>query len=58
MGFQGWTGCRVIGVICHKLWEQCGNFRARAVFQAWRDGRRAAWLPGEDYERLFADPNR
>ncbi|MNR47370.1 hypothetical protein D3C85_1664630 [compost metagenome] len=29
---------------------------ARAVFQAWRDGRRAAWLPGEDYERLFAEP--
>jgi len=29
---------------------------ARAVFQAWRDGRRAAWLPGQDYEALLAEP--
>jgi len=28
----------------------------RAVFQAWRNGQRAAWLPGEDYERLLAEP--
>ena len=29
---------------------------ARAVFRAWRDGRRAAWLPGQDYEALLAEP--
>lgn len=29
---------------------------ARAVFQAWRDGRKAAWLPGQDYEALLAEP--
>lgn len=28
----------------------------RAVLQAWRTGRRARWLPGLDYEALFAQP--
>lgn len=28
----------------------------RAVLQAWRSGRRAAWLPGQDYEALMAEP--
>jgi ubiquinone biosynthesis protein COQ4 len=28
----------------------------RAVREAWRRGRAAAWLPGEDYERLLAEP--
>lgn len=28
----------------------------RAVFQAWRNGRAARWLPGLDYEALFAQP--
>lgn len=27
-----------------------------AVAEAWRNGRRAAWLPGLDYEALFAEP--
>ena len=27
-----------------------------AVWRAYLAGRRAAWLPGEDYERLFAEP--
>ncbi|MBP7650439.1 MAG: ubiquinone biosynthesis protein [Phenylobacterium sp.] len=27
-----------------------------AVWRAYLVGRRAAWLPGEDYERLFAEP--
>ncbi|HSZ75557.1 MAG TPA: Coq4 family protein [Rhizomicrobium sp.] len=29
---------------------------ARAILEGWRLGRKAAWLPGEDYERLFAEP--
>ena len=29
---------------------------ARAVVQAWGRGRRAAWLPGLDYEALLAEP--
>jgi len=28
----------------------------KAVYQAWRNGAKAAWLPGQDYERLFAEP--
>lgn len=28
----------------------------RAIWQAWRHGRRAAWLPALDYESLFAEP--
>jgi ubiquinone biosynthesis protein COQ4 len=28
----------------------------RAVYEAWRNGRKAAWLPAQDYERLFAEP--
>ena len=28
----------------------------RAVAQAWRNGRRARWLPAQDYEALFAEP--
>jgi len=28
----------------------------RAVLEAWRNGRRAAWLPALDYEALFAEP--
>lgn len=28
----------------------------RAVLQAWRNGRAARWLPGLDYEALFAEP--
>ena len=27
-----------------------------AVIQAWRNGRKARWLPAEDYEALFAEP--
>ena len=28
----------------------------RALYQAWRHGRKAAWLPAQDYEKLFAEP--
>lgn len=33
-----------------------GHPCARAILQAWRNGRRAAWLPGQDYEALMAEP--
>lgn len=29
---------------------------ARAIARAWRDGRRANWLPNENYEALFSEP--
>ncbi len=28
----------------------------RAVWEGWRNGKRAAWLPGEDYEQLMHEP--
>jgi len=28
----------------------------RAVWEAWRNGRKAAWLPAQDYATLFAEP--
>jgi ubiquinone biosynthesis protein COQ4 len=33
-----------------------GHPCGRAVLQAWRNGRRAAWLPAQDYEALMAEP--
>jgi ubiquinone biosynthesis protein COQ4 len=33
-----------------------GHPYARAIWQAWRHGRRAAWLPALDYEALLAEP--
>ena len=29
---------------------------ARAIWQGYRRGKAAAWLPGEDYEQLMAEP--
>lgn len=36
--------------------EDPGVPAVRAVMEAWRNGRRAAWLPAQDYEALFALP--
>lgn len=33
-----------------------GTLFARAVWEGYRNGRRAAWLSGEDYETLLAEP--
>ena len=33
-----------------------GRAQARAIVEGWRIGRRAAWLQGEDYDRLLAEP--
>jgi ubiquinone biosynthesis protein COQ4 len=33
-----------------------GRAAARAIWEGYRLGRRAKWLPGEDYEKLFAEP--
>jgi ubiquinone biosynthesis protein COQ4 len=33
-----------------------GHPYGRAIWQAWRHGRKAAWLPAMDYEALFAEP--
>lgn len=36
--------------------ETPGQPMMRAVWQAYRNGAKAAWLPGEDYVRLLAEP--
>ncbi len=49
-GFIGWGAAREIQR------ENRSIPARRAVLQAWRNGRRAQWLPGLDYEALFAEP--
>jgi len=49
-GFIGWGAAR-------EIQRENRSIPARkAAFQAWRNGRRAQWLPGLDYEALFAEP--
>lgn len=49
-GFIGWGAAR-------EIQRESRSIPARrAVFQAWRNGRRAQWLPGLDYEALLAEP--
>jgi ubiquinone biosynthesis protein COQ4 len=49
-GFIGWGAAREIQR------ENRSIPARRAVWQAWRNGRSAQWLPGLDYEALFAEP--
>lgn len=49
-GFIGWGAAREIQR------ENRSVPARRAVLQAWLNGRRAQWLPGLDYEALFAEP--
>ena len=48
--FIGWGAAREIQREARKTPAR------RAALQAWRSGRRAAWLPALDYEVLFAEP--
>lgn len=54
------TRNRGIGVMAlvgsYKLSQYYGRAVFAAAFRAWRDGRRAAWLPGQDWEALLAEP--
>lgn len=54
------AGNRGVGVMAvvgaWKLARALGIAAARAVWTAYRDGRHASWLPGEDWERLLAMP--
>jgi ubiquinone biosynthesis protein COQ4 len=36
--------------------EAMGGACRKALREAWRHGKASAWLPGEDYERLLAEP--
>lgn len=40
----------------YKLSQYYGRGVFGAVFRAWRDGKRAAWLPGQDWEALLDEP--
>ncbi|MEM1434520.1 MAG: Coq4 family protein [Pseudomonadota bacterium] len=54
------TRNRGLGVICLvgsvKTRRALGKGVYRAVWKAWRAGRRAAWLPEQDWEHLLAQP--
>ena len=41
---------------CLKLYRKYGFSATRAIFRAFRDGRRAEWLPAQDWERLLEQP--
>lgn len=49
-------GVIAAGVALEFVKARTGYPCARAILQAWIRGRRAAWLPGLDYEALFAEP--
>ena len=49
-GFIGWGAARAIQK------ENRSVPARRAVLEAYRNGRRARWLPGQDYEALFSEP--
>lgn len=54
------TRNRGVGAICltgcAKLSEYYGAGVFRAAWNAYRDGKRAAWLPGQDWEHLLFQP--
>ncbi|GAW40607.1 Coenzyme Q (ubiquinone) biosynthesis protein Coq4 [Brevundimonas sp. SH203] len=49
-------GLIAAGVAVEAARARTGYPCARAILQAWRRGRRAAWLPALDYEALMAEP--
>jgi ubiquinone biosynthesis protein COQ4 len=54
-GGLGWGFIALSGVL-KDITRRGGGRVARAVWEGYRSGRRAAWLPGEDIETLFAEP--
>lgn len=51
----GWAFIAVGGCL-RALGEKQGWFAVKAVWQAYQNGRAAAWLPGEDFERILNEP--
>jgi ubiquinone biosynthesis protein COQ4 len=49
-------GLIAIGAAVEMTKARTGYPCARAVFEAWRRGRKAAWLPALDYEALMSEP--
>jgi len=44
------------GLGVHRRGRGAAAAYRKAIWQGYRRGRRAAWLLGEDYERLLAEP--
>lgn len=53
-GGLGWAMIAAGGVF--RAFRSGVRREANAIWEGYRHGRRAAWLLGEDYERLFAEP--
>ncbi len=51
----GWGFIATMGVL-KNLRDPHGRLVARAAWEGYRHGRAAAWLHGEDIEKLFAEP--
>jgi ubiquinone biosynthesis protein COQ4 len=51
----GW-GLIAAGAAIKALRETRGDIYARAIWEGFRQGRQARWLPGQDYEALLAEP--
>lgn len=51
----GWAFIAVGGCL-RALQEKQGKLAVKAVWQAYQHGRTAAWLPGEDFERILNEP--
>lgn len=49
-------GLIAAGVALEFIRARTGHPCASAILEAWRRGRRAAWLPALDYEALLAEP--
>jgi ubiquinone biosynthesis protein COQ4 len=51
----GWAFIAVGGCL-RALQEKGGHRAVKAVWQAYKNGKAAAWLPGEDFERILVEP--
>jgi len=51
----GWVTIAVLSMLS-RLRVQDGRVQIAAIWEAFRNGRKAKWLPGEDYEKLLAEP--
>jgi len=50
---QGNLGMLLIVIMA---WNQLPKAARKAVYEAWRNGRKARWLAGQDWETLLAHP--
>lgn len=51
----GWATIALLSMLS-SLKRAGGRHEIAAIWEAFRNGRKAAWLPGEDYEKLLSEP--